>query len=89
MAMVWEVHEKVSVEDGHHKETRIRCNFGHGESTFGWMRIRVGRSRTNKEEKSIMCGGGSGDWVLRRSKGRGIFPHITEGNAEVLGRYQV
>ena len=42
----------------------------------------------NKEEKDVMCGGGSGDWVLWMSKGIGIFPRITEGNSKFLGRDQ-
>ena len=52
------------------------------------MGSRVERSAPNKEEKYIMCVGGSGDWVLWRSKGRGSFPHITEGDSEVLRIYQ-
>ena len=38
-----------------------------------------------QEEEDIMCGGGSGYWVLWNFKGRGSFPHVTKGDAEVLG----
>ena len=31
----------------------------------------MGRIGQTKEEKDIMCGGGGGDWVMWRSKGRG------------------
>ena len=63
-------------------------NFGRDESTFGWVRSRVGRRGPTKEEKDIMFGGSGGDWVLWRSKGRGSFTHITEGDAEVLVIYK-
>ena len=45
-------------------------------------------SKQTQEEEDILCGGGSGYWFLLRFKGRGVFPHVTKGDAEVLGSYQ-
>ena len=77
--MVWEVHERVKVEDGGYKNTRLRRNLGRGKSAFGRMVRKVGSSVPSKETKDIVCGGGSGNWIMWRPKGRGSFPLITEG----------
>ena len=80
-AMVWEVHERVKVEDECYKKTRLRGKIGCSKSAFGLMGRRVGRSRPSKEKKDIMYGGGSGNWILWRPKGGGSFTLIIEGDA--------
>ena len=61
------------------------CNIEHDKSTFGRvLGILEGINKT-QEEEDITCGGGSGYWVLWNFKGRGSFPHVTKGDAEVLG----
>ena len=86
--IVWEICKGIQVKDGINQETGFWCNVGHGKIILGRVGGRVEGINQTQEEEDIMCGGGSGCWGFWRFKGRGIFTHITKGDAAVLGRYQ-
>ena len=69
-----------------YKKTRLWGNFRRDKIAVGRMGRIVGRSRPSNEKKDIVCGGGGGDWILWRPKGRVSLYLITEGGAQVLGR---